>query len=207
MLLTWIIAAILVALGLALTFVGYRYFLLLLPLWGFVIGFWAGAAGASQVSGGEFMVTTVSLAIGFVIGVVCGITAYFFYLFGIYILSAVLAYWLVVAVLLKIGMQPGFPVYFLGLVAAVLGVYAMFRFPLQKGVIIVLSAFLGAVTLVTGALLLFGQIALPDLQLGFLRPILEQEVVWMVIWLGLMIAGAIFQFVTTKGFTLRSIKE
>ena len=53
-------------LGAAFLLAGYRFFLVMLPIWGFFGGFWIGAYAISLILGGGFLATTTGLVVGFV---------------------------------------------------------------------------------------------------------------------------------------------
>ena len=54
--------------GFVLAFGGYRFFLVLLPIWGFFFGFGVGAQTVQAIFGEGFLSTATSWAAGFVTG-------------------------------------------------------------------------------------------------------------------------------------------
>jgi hypothetical protein len=56
-------------LGAALCLAGYRFFLVMLPIWGFFGGFWIGAEATSLLLGGGFLATTTGLVVGLAAGI------------------------------------------------------------------------------------------------------------------------------------------
>ena len=61
---TLLLVVLAALLGLAFCFVGYRFFLVMLPIWGFFAGFWIGAYGTSLLLGTGFLGTTIALVVG-----------------------------------------------------------------------------------------------------------------------------------------------
>ena len=59
--------------GLAVTFLGYRLFLILLPIWGFFFGFFLGAETVQVIFGIGFLATVTSWVAGFFVGVVVAV--------------------------------------------------------------------------------------------------------------------------------------
>ncbi len=51
-------------LGAAFCFIGYRFFRILIPIWGFFAGFFFGAQGVVSLFGGGFLSTVTSWVIG-----------------------------------------------------------------------------------------------------------------------------------------------
>ena len=59
---TLTLALFAVLLGLAFCFAGYRFFLVMLPIWGFFGGFWIGAYAISVLAG-QFGILLVALGL------------------------------------------------------------------------------------------------------------------------------------------------
>ena len=74
-------------LGAVILFGGYRLFLILLPIWGFFFGFGLGAHTVTLLFGQEFFATVTSWVVGFVVGVLFALLAYFFYAIAIAIVA------------------------------------------------------------------------------------------------------------------------
>ena len=66
--------------GLALCFAGYRLFLFLLPVWGFVFGLALGAQTIQALLGQAFLATVTSWVVGLIVGVVFAVLSYLFYI-------------------------------------------------------------------------------------------------------------------------------
>ncbi|MBV9322255.1 MAG: hypothetical protein JO352_00545, partial [Chloroflexi bacterium] len=56
--------------GMLLLFGGYRFFIFLLPIWGFFFGFGLGAQAVQALFGDAFLSTVTSWVVGFVIAVI-----------------------------------------------------------------------------------------------------------------------------------------
>src|SRR5512139_1676306 len=142
--------------GLALAFAGYRLFLVLLPIWGFFFGFGFGAQAIQALFGDAFLATVTSWVVGFIVAAVFAILAYLFYIFAVAIISFSLGYGATVGLLTAIGMQWGLIVWLAAVVAGVALAVAVLRFDIQKIVIELATAFLGAGAIVGVFVLLFG---------------------------------------------------
>jgi len=103
-----ILAIVALGLGLAFLTVGYRFFLFLLPVWGFMGGVWLGAEVTSVLFGEGFLVSVTGLIISIVTGLVLAVLSYFFYAVGVLLLGASFGYWLSASLLYAIGFGPGF---------------------------------------------------------------------------------------------------
>jgi len=199
---TLTLALLAALLGVALCVVGYRFFLVLLPIWGFFAGFWLGAMGASMILGTGFLGTTTALVVGVVVGIIGAVLSYLFYLAGVVIVSAALGGMLASAVMGALGLGPGLLTTIVIIVSALVAVGLSLLLNLQKYVIIVFTAIAGATLIVLAAMLLFGQIAVADLQSagGLLQPIFQGSWFWGLVWLALVVVGVVIQLRTSAAY-------
>jgi len=145
--------------GLALTFVGYRLFRFLLPIWGFIFGLMFGAQTLQALFGEGFLSTVTSWVVGFVVGLAFAALAYLFYTVAIAILGGSLGYAVAVGLLTWIGLPMGFLVWLIGMVAGVALAIVTLALNLQKWVAIIATAVLGAGTIIGSMALMFNPMA------------------------------------------------
>ena len=93
--------------GAFVCFAGYRFFIILLPIWGFFFGFGLGAQAVQALLGDAFFGTVTSWAVGFIVALIFAVFSYLFYFFGVAILAGSLGYGLGVALMGAIGLQFG----------------------------------------------------------------------------------------------------
>jgi hypothetical protein len=200
---TLLIAVLAGLLGLAFCFAGYRFFLVMLPIWGFFAGFWIGAMGTSMLLGGGFLGTTITLVVGVVVGIIAAILSYFFYMAGVVLVSAAFGGMLASAIMGALGFDPGLITTIVIIISAIVAAGLTLLLNLQKLVIIVFTAIAGAALIVVGVMVLFGQITPAELQAGggFLRPIFEGSWLWGLVALALAAAGVVVQFRTSWTYT------
>ena len=177
MLLTILLALFGLLLGAALLFVGYRFFLVMLPIWGFFAGVWLGAYAVTAIFGTGFLSTVTGLVVGIVVGVVGAVLSYLFYLVGVAIVAAAIGGALGSGIMTALGFDPGFLVTVVAIVSALVAVGLTLLLSLQKYVIIALSAIAGADLIVLSGLLLIGRVTLEQLQScgNLLRPIIQDS--------------------------------
>ena len=75
----FLLGAIALAVGAGFAFYGFKFFLVLLPLWAFVAGFAAGAQAMWVLFGEGFLATVIGWVIGFITGAVFAVISYLFY--------------------------------------------------------------------------------------------------------------------------------
>ena len=135
-------------------FAGYRLFLVLLPIWGFFVGFALGAQTIQALLGDAFLGTVTGWVVGFVVAVIFAVLSYLFYLFAVIIIAAGLGYGLGVGIMTTF-IPMGILAWIVGVVLAVVVVVVTLRFNLQKYVIIIATSLAGALmaigTLMLGA--------------------------------------------------------
>src|SRR4029434_9372030 len=85
--------------GLAICFAGYRSFLILLPIWGFIFGFGVGAQALQSLFGVGFLSVATSWIAGFVVGAGFAVLSYLFYAFAVGLIAGSLGYALGVGLL------------------------------------------------------------------------------------------------------------
>jgi len=203
LLLLVLLALVALGLGAVLLLVGYRFFLLLLPIWGFVAGLWLGAETVSILLGEGFLVSVTGLVVGFVVGLIMAILSYLFYAVGVLLLGASFGYWLAAGLMYAVGFESGFLVTVVGAITAIIFATLTVMLDVKKHLAIIMTAFGGAGGISLAILLIFGVIDPEQLQAGgaaALAAVIEESALWLLIWLALAIGGIIFQESNTREY-------
>jgi uncharacterized protein DUF4203 len=203
---TFLLGLFALLIGAAFCFAGYRFILILLPIWGLFAGFSIGASAVVALFGGGFLSTATSWIVGIVVGLVFAVLAYLFYYAAVAILGATVGYSLGAGFIAWIGgnVAPNFFSVIAGVVVAVLVAGVILLFNVPKMLLIVLSALGGASAVVTGFLLMTGQIQLEALRYGVVGALLEQSWFWSVVWIVLAAAGLVVQWESSQRYTLEA---
>ena len=182
-------------LGAAFLLAGYRFFLVMLPIWGFFGGFWIGAYAISLILGGGFLATTTGLVVGFVVGIIGAVLSYLFYMVGVVIIAAAFGGAVGAGIMNAVGFDPGLITAIVVLVSALVAAGLTLLLNLQKYVLIVFTAIAGAVLVAFSGMLLFGQITVAELQTGrnLIQPVFQGSWFWSIVWLVLTIIGVAVQ--------------
>jgi hypothetical protein len=197
---TVLVSLLLILLGLAMTFAGYRFFVILLPIWGFFAGFQFGATIFTNIFGEGFLRTVLSWVVGLLVALFAAVLAYLFYAVAVVLLAGFVGYQLGVGIMTWIGLQEGFLTFLVGLIFA-LGIAALAIFlRLPKLLIIILSAFAGAGTILAGIFLAVGRISLDSLRFGEVGAILRDNWLWGLLYLAVAAIGFYFQWRSTQTF-------
>jgi hypothetical protein len=195
---TVLVSLIAILIGLALTLSGYRFFIILLPIWGFFAGFSATGTTIRGLWGTGFFNTVFSWVIGLLVGLLFAVLAYLFYYAAIIILGATVGYMLGVGFMTWIGFQLGFISVMVGLILAVIFAFGVWYLKVPKLLIIILTSLAGAASMLAGVFLAFGTIPLADLQWGAVGAVVRQSWWWTLVYLALAGIGVAAQWVMTS---------
>ena len=188
--------------GLVLCFGGYRFFLILLPIWGFFFGLVFGAQSIQMLFGVGFFATVTSWVVGFVTGAIFAVLSYFFYLFAVALIAGGLGYAAAVGLLLAIGLDMGFLVWIIGMAAAIALVFVTLRFNLQKWVIIIATSLAGAGVIFGAFVILFAPHA--ALLENPVKVALQQSPLLMITALIVAAFGIYVQARANRNYTIES---
>ena len=199
---TIFVSLLLLLLGLALCCAGYLFFVALLPVLGFFSGFLVTAESIQELFGGGFLATVSSWVMGFVVGIVFAVAAYFFYYAAVAILAGMVGYELAVGVMAGLGVSSGVLLFLVGLGLAIVFVAAVIFLNVPKALIVVLTAGAGASMILTGVLLAFGRIPLAALDWGVVGAFVRASWLWFLIYVLLMGIGIVAQMLIPAQFAL-----
>jgi Domain of unknown function (DUF4203) len=184
--------------GLVLLFAGYRFFWVLIPVLGFFFGFGLGAQTVQALFGEAFLATITSWIVGFCVGAIFAMLSYLFYFMGVGVIGGVLGYALGVGILEAIGFNFGFFVWLVGIVVGMGLAAAVLWLNVQKWVVIIATAVLGAGAIVGTFLFLFGGLPAPEVAANPVRAAMQQSAFWSITFILLAIVGGIGQYESTR---------
>lgn len=197
---TIFVASITILIGGAFCFAGHRWFMVLLPIWGFITGFSTGAYGVSNVYGESLLSLAVIIVAGVILGLLFAVIAYLFFPAAIILLGASLGYSAGEIAMISFGFEPGLIPGFIGIIAAtVLALFGV-RYNLPKYVVIVSTSMLGSIAITIGIVLMAGNISLHGSWQGLTRYLFETSTVLTLLWIALAAVGLIVQFSRAKGY-------
>jgi hypothetical protein len=155
---TLIIAIVALLIGVAFCFAGWRFFLLLLPIWAFVVGFNIGTDAISALFGDGTFATVTSWIVGFVAAVAFAIFSYLYYYIAVAILGGAVGYAIGTSAWGLIGNEYGAIAFVIGLACAVIVGGAVLLLNVPKYLVIVLTGLGGAATILAGWFILTDKI-------------------------------------------------
>ena len=190
--------------GLAVTFGGYRFFLFLLPIWGFFFGFGLGAETLQVIFGVGFLATVSSWVVGFIVGAAFAVLSYLFYIVAVALLAGSFGYGLAVALLTAIGLNFGFIVWLIGVVIGIIVAVVVLVFNIQKYAIIVITALGGTGAIIFTLLAMFANLTPAEMMLNPVMTAISNSFWWLLFYLVLAIAGIVVQLGANRSYELES---
>ena len=190
--------------GAAFCFGGFRFFRWLLPIFGFLVGFWIGEGIIAAL----FDYTTTMVIIGWIVGLIVGLVlaglSYFLFKAGIVILGALFGYWLTTAVVSAIGLNSALLVLFLGIAGAILFALLTMRASLQVYLVVIITAVFGSIMFLTGLALIINILSLDEFRANtfVMRNIIGTSPLWLLLWIILFLIGFIWQYRSARGAVL-----
>ena len=194
-------------LGLALCFFGFRLFVVLLPMFSFFAGFLITAQAMQELFGGGFLATISSWVFSLVIGILCAVAAYFFYYMAVAVLAAAVGFELGVGLMAGLGVAAGFVLFIVGAIVAAALCVAVLLLNVPKAFIVVLSALAGAGMILTGILLALGRISLTALTWGPVGAYIRESWFWSLGFLAIAAAGVAVQLLVPTGYIRQPYAE
>ena len=181
--------------GAGFCFYGFKFFLILLPLWAFVAGFAAGAQAMSVLFGDGFLATVTGWVIGFLTGAVFAVISYLWFWAAVVILGALVGYQLGVGAMALINLH-GFGAVAVGVIVAVVFAVGTIVLGVPRALVVALTALGGAATMVAGVLLIVGTIKPENLGDGVVGAIIYNNILWLLVFAVVAALGIIWQLRT-----------
>jgi hypothetical protein len=187
-----IVGVLAAAIGAAFAFYGLKLFVILLPLWGFLVGLMAGASWGAQFLNESFLGTVTSWGIGIVLGLVLAALSYFWYYGAVILLGASVGYTLGAGLMAAIGLD-GFLSVVVGLIVAAVVGFGVLVLAVPAFLVVFLSAIGGAAAVVNGVLILLGRVALEDVDFGLTQGLYKEGVIAIVAWIVIAVVAMWWQ--------------
>ncbi len=157
-------ALVLVVVGAAFLFAGYRLFRVLVPIWGFIVGFDLAVALGSNLLHAPTLSSPLGWILAIVVGLIFAALAYAYYYLSVVVLAGSVGFLIGEAVAAAVAPQASTGALVAGIIGAVALAVVTIALDLPKALIVVLTALSGASAAVVGVLLALGKVSLPALQ-------------------------------------------
>jgi hypothetical protein len=199
----FLVGIILALIGLAVCFLGLRFWFILLPVFGAVTGFFVGARVMQDIFGTGFLATTTSWIVGIIMAIVLALLSYFIWYAGAIIMVGAVGASLFSGVLHALFTNPwGWVLFIVALIGAIIFAVGALILNLPIYIIIVNSALIGAALAIAGLLTIFGTIEVEELANGAALAVVNETKLgnaswlWVVAWIVLAAVGIFYQLRT-----------
>lgn len=197
-----LVGIFLVIFGLAITFMGTSLFFLVLPMIGFLFGFFIGAAGVEAAFGDGFLGTVTGWIAGLIIGLLFAFISYFWWYAGVLLAAGALGVTLATGLSQAIGLDGGFWIFLFGLVGFIAFASITYVFNLPIYLIIATTAIAGGNLAVLGVMLIFNRVDTDELAYGTAASIVRESWWWTLVALVVAVIGAGFQLSVKNRLTV-----
>jgi hypothetical protein len=198
-----IAGALLLFLGGVVAFGGYRLFLVLLPIYGFFFGLSFGAHSVQALFGDGFLATTTSWVVGFFAGLLFGLLSYLFWVFAVALVAGSFGYGLVAAFFGLFDADLDVLVWIIGVLVGLVFAVGAVVLNLQKAVVIIATALLGAGAIVGTFLLLFTNSSAEVFADDWAQELINDHPLYLLIFAVVAAMGMVFQFMANRTYEIR----
>jgi hypothetical protein len=188
-----LMAILAVVIGLAFAFGGWRFFLLLLPLWAFVVGFSIATEGMRALTGDGTFATVTGWVVGLIVALVAAALSYLFYYAAIAIFAGTVGYALGAAAWGIIGNEQGIIAFVIGIVVGVVFALGALVLNVPRLLVIVLTGLGGAAAIVAGWFLLTGQVPADNVTWWQVGQLIKNSWFFIIVWALIAAAGIVAQ--------------
>lgn len=194
-----VVGLVALVVGLAFCFVGFRLFLVLLPIWAALLGFVTGAQIVGAIFGTGFLADVTGVVAGLAVGLGFAIVSYLAYGAAIAALGLFLGYAFGSGIVAWL--TGGFDLLAAaaGLVVGAALAIGTLAFNVPKWAVVAMTAVGGAGVAVAGAFVMAGRIAVGDLERGVVGSLVQESPVLLLVVLALSLAGIWAQTARTSG--------
>ncbi|MFL5758898.1 MAG: DUF4203 domain-containing protein [Thermomicrobiales bacterium] len=183
-------------LGLGVCFLGFRLFFIMLPIWGFIAGFFIGAEGFAAIFGHGFLSTVTGWVLGFFIGLLFAVLSYLFWYLGAIIAAGSVGASLGSGLMAAFNVNTDWVIFIAAAIGAVLlAIIAIVLF-LPVYIVIVSTAFLGATAVTSGIMLIFNQVDKESFHWGSTMAMINDSWFWLLLWAVVAAAGMVYQLMS-----------
>jgi hypothetical protein len=192
--------------GVAMLFAGRFALRLVLPFWGFFVGFAFGAGLVADLADERFLGTVLGWVLGLVFAVVFAVLAYASYYVAVVLAMGAFGFAIGSGFVVAIGIDWNWLAVVVGLVVGVIVGLVSVVANMPMIVLVVLSSFAGAVGVVGGLMLMVGSLNSADFTRGDFTTNIDNNWAWSLLLLVLALGGIVIQ-ATQRVTTRRTVHE
>ncbi len=197
-----LVGIFLILTGLAIAFMGIQIFFAILPMLGFLFGFFAGAAAIHHLFDVRFLTTVTGWVVGAIFGIVCALISWYWWYAGVLLSTGVLGVLLGTSLARLLNVNSGLGLFLFGLVGFIGLIALAYTLNLPIYLLIVNTASAGASVLIVGILLVFNQLDRQELGNGTAVALINTSWWWTLVWIAVAVVGIGYQLTVRQETTL-----
>lgn len=188
-----ILGLVAVAAGALFCFRGYLAFRLVIPIWGAFVGFATGAGAVSAIAGDGFLATGTGWIVGVAVALIFAVVAYLVFEVAVVLAMGSIGFSLAMTLMVALGASWEWWTVLIGVAAGVALAFVAIVLALPMLLLVVLGALGGASAIVTGIMLLVGEISVKTIDNGTAVADANDGWWWYALYLVLAFAGGFSQ--------------
>jgi hypothetical protein len=179
--------------GVGIATMGLRVWFWMLPILGFMAGFFLGTILIYQLAGDGILATALSWIVGFVAGIAFALISWFWWYFGVIIAAGSTGAALATALFASFGVDSDWVLFTVAIIGAALFAFGALVLNLPIYLVIANTAIFGGLAVISGLLLLFDRIDLEELGEGHAVAAVNDSLWWWLLWVAVAAAGVFMQ--------------
>ncbi len=179
--------------GAVMLFAGQFVLRLMLPIWGFFVGFAFGAGLVAGLADERFLGTVLGWILGLVFALIFAVLAYLYYAIAVILTMGAIGFAIGSGIIVALGIDWNWLAVLVGLAIGVVIGIASIVANMPMIVLVILSSFAGAIGVVGGLMLLFGSLNTADFTRGAFTDRVADSWGWDLLLLVLAFVGIIAQ--------------
>ena len=192
----------LLMLGLAVAMTGLQLFFYMLPVIGFVSGFYVGSGLVAVVFDDNFLGTLTGWVVGIVVGLLFAVVARYWWYLGVLIASGVVGAILLSGIGSAIGFSSNLSLSMFAIAGAAIAIIITILLNLPVYIVIANTAMSGAAIAVSGVLLVLNLIDREDLDSGAAVAAVKASWYWVIAWVVVVVVGVLIQLAMRERVSL-----
>ena len=193
-----------VVVGLGITFMGIQIFFAILPMLGFLFGFFLGAAAIESIWGDSFLSTVSGWIVGFIAGLIFGFIAWYWWYAGVLLAAGAVGSLITTGTASLFNIDSDWALFLIAAFGFIAAMAIAFVLNLPVYLVILNTGVAGATVVVTGALLVFNQLDREELGEGTAIAIINESWWWLLVAFVVAVVGMAFQLMMRATVSLPS---
>jgi hypothetical protein len=199
-----LLGVFLLILGLAITTMGVQVFFAILPMLGFVFGFFLGAGMVDSFWSGTFLSTVTGWIVGIGFGIIFALVSWFWWYAGVLLSAGVLGALTGTGFAELFEIDTEWILFLFGLAGFIAFIVVAYLINAPIYLLILSTGIAGATVLVTGLLLVLNRIDRDELGHGTAVGIINESWWWLLVTFVVAVVGISIQLVMKSTITLPS---